>query len=53
MPEAISITATPEQLAAVKYDAAGLVPVVCQDVHTRTVLMVAHARSTIGWPFLA
>lgn len=45
MPEAISITATPEQLAAVKYDAAGLVPVVCQDVHTRTVLMVAYMNA--------
>lgn len=41
MPEIVTITATPDQLAAVKYDANGLVPVVCQDVHTRTVLMMA------------
>ena len=41
MPEAVSILASPEQLAAVKYDADGLVPVIAQDVHTKSVLMVA------------
>ena len=35
------IAATPEQLAAVKYDAAGLVPAIAQDVTDGTVLMVA------------
>ncbi len=41
MPDAQSIAATDDQLAAVKYDANGLVPVVTQDVTTRAVLMVA------------
>ncbi len=41
MPEAVSILASPEQLAAVKYDANGLVPVIAQDIHTKSVLMVA------------
>jgi len=41
MPEAVSILASPEQLAAVKYDDNGLVPVIAQDVHTKSVLMVA------------
>lgn len=41
MPEAVTILATPEQLAAVKYDANGLVPAIAQDVHTRAVLMMA------------
>lgn len=41
MPEAVTILATPEQLAAVKYDANGLVPAIAQDVHTRSVLMMA------------
>ena len=45
MPDAISIEATPEQLAAVKYDSQGLVPVVCQDIHTRTVLMLAYMNA--------
>jgi phosphoribosyl-AMP cyclohydrolase len=35
------IEATPEQLASVKYDAAGLVPAIAQDVTDGTVLMVA------------
>ena len=49
MPDAISIEATPEQLAAVKYDSQGLVPVVCQDIHTRTVLMLAYMNAeTLG-----
>jgi len=41
MSEAVSILAGPEQLAAVKYDADGLVPVIAQDVHTKSVLMMA------------
>ena len=41
MPDAVSILATADQLAAVKYDANGLVPVIAQDVHTRSVLMMA------------
>ena len=41
MPDAVSIDATPEQLALVKYDASGLVPAIAQDVHTRAVLMMA------------
>ncbi len=41
MPEAVTILATPQQLAAVKYDANGLVPAIAQDVHTRSVLMMA------------
>ena len=41
MPEAVPILASPEQVAAVKYDANGLVPVIAQDVHTKSVLMVA------------
>jgi phosphoribosyl-AMP cyclohydrolase len=36
-----SITATPEQLASVKYDAAGLVPAIAQDVDNGDVLMMA------------
>lgn len=35
------IEATPEQLALVKYDAAGLVPAIAQDVATKAVLMMA------------
>jgi len=41
MPTGVRIDATPEQLAAVKYDAAGLVPAIAQDVVTRDVLMMA------------
>jgi phosphoribosyl-AMP cyclohydrolase len=41
MPDAVSILASPEQMAAIKFDAAGLVPVIAQDVHTRSVLMMA------------
>ncbi len=36
-----TIAATPEQLAAVTYNADGLVPVVTQDVHNGDVLMMA------------
>ncbi|MDO9174247.1 MAG: phosphoribosyl-AMP cyclohydrolase [Actinomycetota bacterium] len=41
MPDAVSLLATPEQLAAVKYDSNGLVPVIAQDVATHAVLMMA------------
>lgn len=41
MPEALPLRATDEQLAAVRYDASGLVPAIAQDVTTRTVLMMA------------
>ena len=41
MPEAVSLAASAEQLAAVKYDANGLVPVIAQDVDTKAVLMMA------------
>jgi len=41
MPEAVTILASPEQLASVKYDTNGLVPVIAQDVHSRAVLMMA------------
>ena len=41
MPDAVAISATAEQLAAVKYDANGLVPCIAQDVATRDVLMMA------------
>ena len=41
MPDLTPLSASPEQLAAVKYDSNGLVPVIAQDVHTRAVLMMA------------
>jgi phosphoribosyl-AMP cyclohydrolase len=41
MPDAVAIHAAAEQLATVKYDANGLVPCIAQDVHTRSVLMMA------------
>jgi phosphoribosyl-AMP cyclohydrolase/phosphoribosyl-ATP pyrophosphohydrolase/phosphoribosyl-AMP cyclohydrolase len=41
MPDAVSILATPTQLAAVKYDTNGLVAAIAQDVHTKDVLMLA------------
>ena len=37
----VPITATDEALAAVKYDADGLVPAIVQDASTRAVLMMA------------
>jgi phosphoribosyl-AMP cyclohydrolase len=40
MPIGVKIEATPEQLAGVKYDAAGLVPAIAQDIDTMRVLMV-------------
>lgn len=41
MPDATPISATAEQLAAIKFDANGLVAAIAQDVHTRAVLMLA------------
>ncbi len=41
MSEPIALLATDEQLAAVKFDANGLVPAIAQDVTTRSVLMMA------------
>ena len=45
MPEAVTILASPEQLASVKYDTNGLVPVIAQDVHTKSVLMMAYMNA--------
>src|SRR4051794_21752435 len=41
MPSGVKIEATDAELAAVRYDASGLVVAVAQDVDTKTVLMVA------------
>ncbi len=41
MPTGVRIEATAEQLAAMKFDAAGLIPVIAQDIATKSVLMVA------------
>jgi phosphoribosyl-AMP cyclohydrolase len=41
MPSGTRIDATPDQLAAVRYDANGLVPAIVQDARTRDVLMMA------------
>ncbi len=41
MPTATPVSATAEQLASVRYDAAGLVPAICQEQSTGDVLMVA------------
>jgi len=41
MPTATPISATAEQMAAVRYDANGLVPAVCQEQSSGEVLMVA------------
>jgi phosphoribosyl-AMP cyclohydrolase/phosphoribosyl-ATP pyrophosphohydrolase/phosphoribosyl-AMP cyclohydrolase len=41
MPDAVAISATADQLAAVKYDSNGLVPCIAQDVATKDVLMMA------------
>jgi phosphoribosyl-AMP cyclohydrolase len=38
---ATPIVATPGQLAALKFDSAGLIPAIAQDVHDGAVLMVA------------
>ncbi|PIE32027.1 MAG: phosphoribosyl-AMP cyclohydrolase [Ilumatobacter coccineus] len=41
MSELVSIEATPDQLAAVTFNADGLVPVIAQDITTKDVLMMA------------
>ena len=41
MPTGARIAATPEQLAAIKFDAAGLVTAIAQDALTKDVLMMA------------
>ena len=41
MAAGVKIEATPEELAAVRYDAHGLVPAIAQDVATRQILMMA------------
>ena len=41
MPTGAEIHATPQELAAIQYDAAGLVLAIAQDVATKAVLMVA------------
>ena len=41
MPTGTRIDADPEQLAAVTFNADGLVPAIAQDVETREVLMMA------------
>ena len=41
MPTATPIAASEEQLAAVRFDDAGLVPAIVQDIATKDVLMVA------------
>ena len=41
MPTGVRIDATPDQLAAVRYDASGLVPAIAQDIATKDVLMMA------------
>ena len=41
MPETITIEATDDQLAAVKYNSEGLVPAIAQDVENGDILMMA------------
>ena len=41
MPTGVTIAATPQELAAIKYDSAGLVPAIAQDLDTGDVLMMA------------
>ncbi len=41
MPEALTIDPTDAELDAIRYDANGLVPAICQDVATGDVLMLA------------
>jgi phosphoribosyl-AMP cyclohydrolase len=45
MPVALPIDATPEQLDAVKYDHAGLVPAIVQDHESGQVLMMAYMNA--------
>jgi len=52
MPTGVSIQPTADQLAAVKYDAAGLIPAIAQDAETGAVLMVGWMNSeTLGMTF--
>lgn len=46
MPESLPIEASAEQLAAVAYDADGLVPAIVQDVSSGEVLMMAWMNAT-------
>lgn len=41
MPQATPLSFSAEQLAAIRYDAGGLVPAIAQDIDTRAVLMLA------------
>ena len=41
MPTGVRIDATPEQLAALRFDANGLIPAIAQDIATKDVLMMA------------
>jgi phosphoribosyl-AMP cyclohydrolase len=41
MPTGVRIDATPDQLATIRFDAAGLVPAIAQDSDTKDVLMMA------------
>lgn len=41
MPQATPLSFSAEQLAAIRYDANGLVPAIAQDINTRAVLMLA------------
>ena len=45
MPVTVPIEATPEQLASVSYDAAGLVPAIVQDHSSGHVLMMAYMNA--------
>ena len=45
MPVTVPIEATPEQLASVSYDAAGLVPAIVQDHRSGHVLMMAYMNA--------
>ena len=54
MPAGLRIDATPEQLAAVRYDAQGLVPAVVQAHDTRQILMMAWMNAeTLALTFAA
>ena len=47
MPEGITINATDEQLAGVKYDDNGLVAAIAQDVENGDVLMLAWMNAAV------
>ena len=52
MPTGVSIQPTADQLAAVKYDAAGLIPAIAQDAESGAVLMVGWMNAeTLGMTF--